>query len=356
MSAITGIGDSRRSSSAPRRRRRAARPRARGPPASATVRIWSIVACRLAVSVFVIVCTTTGAPPPMRTPPTSIPGRKPWHPVYESTVVTDDAAVNKRRSSQAPAPAAGDTLPPVVCHAPHRAAPRVRRGRRRHRRGAAAHVRIRRFAPVRGHPRGRGAAGDDRAGARRGAGLSPPRRAVRAARLGHRAQRRRVARRSCVVIALSKMRRILDVDLENQRVVVQPGVLNLWVTQKVAPHGYSHAPDPSSQQVCSIGGNVAENSGGVHCLKYGFTINHVLGIDAGHARRRCGRDRRGGGRDAQATTWPASSSAPRARSAFAPRSRCGSCGGPRRSAARWSRSSRRSTRRATRSPRSSARG
>ncbi len=82
----------------------------------------------------------------------------------------------------------------------------------------------------------------------------------------------------CVVIALSKMRQILDVDLENQRVVVQPGVLNLWVTQKVAPHGYYYAPDPSSQQVCSIGGNVAENSGGVHCLKYGFTVNHVLGM------------------------------------------------------------------------------
>jgi len=82
----------------------------------------------------------------------------------------------------------------------------------------------------------------------------------------------------CVVIALSKMRQILDVDIPNQRVVVQPGVLNLWVTQKVAPHGYYYAPDPSSQQVCSIGGNVAENSGGVHCLKYGFTVNHVLGL------------------------------------------------------------------------------
>src|SRR5213075_2207211 len=78
---------------------------------------------------------------------------------------------------------------------------------------------------------------------------------------------------------LSKMRQILDVDIPNQRVVVQPGVLNLWVTQKVAPHGYYYAPDPSSQQVCSIGGNVAENSGGVHCLKYGFTVNHVLSAD-----------------------------------------------------------------------------
>ncbi len=82
-----------------------------------------------------------------------------------------------------------------------------------------------------------------------------------------------------VVIGLSRMNKILDVDLVNQRVVVEPGVLNLWVTQRVAPDGYYYAPDPSSQQVCSIGGNVAENSGGAHCLKYGFTVNHVLGMD-----------------------------------------------------------------------------
>jgi glycolate oxidase len=81
-----------------------------------------------------------------------------------------------------------------------------------------------------------------------------------------------------IVIGLSRMRDILGVDLANQRVVVQPGVINLWVTQRVAPHGFYYAPDPSSQQVCSIGGNVAENSGGAHCLKYGFTVNHVLGM------------------------------------------------------------------------------
>ncbi len=81
-----------------------------------------------------------------------------------------------------------------------------------------------------------------------------------------------------VVIGLSRMNRILDIDFPNQRVVLQPGVINLWVTQRVAPHGYYYAPDPSSQQVCSIGGNVAENSGGAHCLKYGFTVNHVLGM------------------------------------------------------------------------------
>ena len=82
----------------------------------------------------------------------------------------------------------------------------------------------------------------------------------------------------CVLLTLSRMREILDVDLVNQRIVVHPGVINLWVTQRVAPHGYYYAPDPSSQQVCSIGGNIAENSGGAHCLKYGFTVNHVLGM------------------------------------------------------------------------------
>ena len=82
----------------------------------------------------------------------------------------------------------------------------------------------------------------------------------------------------CVLLTLSRMREILDVDLVNQRIVVQPGVINLWVTQRIAPHGYYYAPDPSSQQVCSIGGNIAENSGGAHCLKYGFTVNHVLAM------------------------------------------------------------------------------
>jgi glycolate oxidase len=82
-----------------------------------------------------------------------------------------------------------------------------------------------------------------------------------------------------VLIVLSRMRRVLEVDLANQRVVVEPGVLNLQVTKEVAPHGYYYAPDPSSQQVCSIGGNVAENSGGAHCLKYGFTTNHVTGLE-----------------------------------------------------------------------------
>jgi glycolate oxidase len=82
-----------------------------------------------------------------------------------------------------------------------------------------------------------------------------------------------------IVIGLSRMNRILEVDFENARVVVEPGVANLEISARVAPHGYFYAPDPSSQSVCSIGGNVAENSGGAHCLKYGFTTTHVLGLE-----------------------------------------------------------------------------
>jgi glycolate oxidase len=82
-----------------------------------------------------------------------------------------------------------------------------------------------------------------------------------------------------VVISFARMNRILKVDIPNQRVVVEPGVINQHVTDAVAPRGYFYAPDPSSQSVCTIGGNVAENSGGAHCLKYGFTTTHVLGMD-----------------------------------------------------------------------------
>ena len=79
-----------------------------------------------------------------------------------------------------------------------------------------------------------------------------------------------------VVISLARLNRILDIDIPNQRVTIEPGVTNLEITRQVAPFGFYYAPDPSSQQVCSIGGNVAENSGGAHCLKYGFTVHHVL--------------------------------------------------------------------------------
>ncbi len=83
----------------------------------------------------------------------------------------------------------------------------------------------------------------------------------------------------CLLIGLSRMNRILEVDTANQRVTVEPGVINTHVTQRVAAAGYFFAPDPSSQPVCTLGGNVAENSGGAHCLKYGFTSTHVLGVE-----------------------------------------------------------------------------
>jgi glycolate dehydrogenase FAD-linked subunit len=82
-----------------------------------------------------------------------------------------------------------------------------------------------------------------------------------------------------IVISLARMNRILEVDLESARMVVEPGVINLDVTGRVQAQEYFYAPDPSSQSVCSIGGNVAENSGGAHCLKYGFTTTHVLGLE-----------------------------------------------------------------------------
>jgi glycolate oxidase len=84
---------------------------------------------------------------------------------------------------------------------------------------------------------------------------------------------------SGIVISLARLNRILEVDIPNARVVVEPGVINAAITQQVAPYGYFYAPDPSSQSVCTIGGNVAENSGGAHCLKYGFTTTHVIGLE-----------------------------------------------------------------------------
>ena len=81
----------------------------------------------------------------------------------------------------------------------------------------------------------------------------------------------------CVVIGLSRMKKVLEIDLENGWMRVQPGVANLDVSKAIGAAGYYYAPDPSSQSVCTIGGNIAENSGGAHCLKYGFTSNHILG-------------------------------------------------------------------------------
>ena len=82
-----------------------------------------------------------------------------------------------------------------------------------------------------------------------------------------------------IVIGLSRMSRILQIDLENRCAVVQPGVTNLAITRAVEEHGFYYAPDPSSQIACTIGGNVAENSGGIHCLKYGLTTNNLMGVE-----------------------------------------------------------------------------
>lgn len=83
-----------------------------------------------------------------------------------------------------------------------------------------------------------------------------------------------------IVIALNRLNRILRLDPEERIVVVEPGVVNLDVSRAAAPFGLYYAPDPSSQPVCTVGGNVAFNSGGAHCLKYGMTSNHVLAIEA----------------------------------------------------------------------------
>jgi glycolate oxidase len=82
-----------------------------------------------------------------------------------------------------------------------------------------------------------------------------------------------------VLLGLSRMNRVLDIDYVDRVAVVQPGVTNLAVTQAVQAEGFYYAPDPSSQIACTIGGNIAENSGGVHCLKYGLTTNNVLGVE-----------------------------------------------------------------------------
>ena len=82
-----------------------------------------------------------------------------------------------------------------------------------------------------------------------------------------------------IVIALNRLNRILKVDPVTRTALVEPGVVNLDVSKVAAPYGLYYAPDPSSQLICTIGGNVAFNSGGAHCLKYGMTANHVLGIN-----------------------------------------------------------------------------
>src|SRR5216117_878725 len=82
-----------------------------------------------------------------------------------------------------------------------------------------------------------------------------------------------------LVISLMRMNRFLEVDYDNHIAVVEPGLVNLHLSQAVGPRGFYYAPDPSSQQACTIGGNIATNSGGPHTLKYGVTVNHILGVE-----------------------------------------------------------------------------
>ncbi len=88
-----------------------------------------------------------------------------------------------------------------------------------------------------------------------------------------------IARAGGIVISFARMNRIVEIDLANERAVLEPGVVNLEITQAVDRDGYFYAPDPSSQKACTIGGNVSENAGGPHTLAYGVTTNHVLGIE-----------------------------------------------------------------------------
>src|SRR6202521_3326042 len=81
-----------------------------------------------------------------------------------------------------------------------------------------------------------------------------------------------------VVIGLHRLKKIISLDVENRRATVEPGVVNLRLNKHVAQYGLLYAPDPSSEAACTIGGNVAENAGGPHCLKYGVTLNHVLAL------------------------------------------------------------------------------
>lgn len=116
-----------------------------------------------------------------------------------------------------------------------------------------------------------------------------------------------------VMICTSRMNRVLAIDLENRRIDVESGVVNLHVTNAVKAQGYFYAPDPSSQVACTIGGNIAENSGGPHTLKYGVTTNHVLGLElvlpdgevtelGGPVEERCGYDLVGAVVGAEGTT------------------------------------------------------
>ncbi len=134
-----------------------------------------------------------------------------------------------------------------------------------------------------------------------------------------------------VLLGLTRLTRILTIDAVNRRAVVEPGVVNVRLTAAVAPHGLHYAPDPSSQAACTIGGNVAENAGGPHCLKYGVTLNHVAGA---HGRAPDGRSSRWAAPRASpgAMTCAACSWAARGASGSRPTSGCACSRSPRRCA------------------------
>src|SRR5699024_7332779 len=88
-----------------------------------------------------------------------------------------------------------------------------------------------------------------------------------------------IAQSGGIIISMTRMERVLDVNPLDRTALVEPGVINLELSQLTERQGYFFAPDPSSQKACTIGGNVAENSGGPHCLKYGVTTNHILGLE-----------------------------------------------------------------------------
>jgi glycolate oxidase len=126
-----------------------------------------------------------------------------------------------------------------------------------------------------------------------------------------------------VVVGTARMNRILSIDPENRLARVQPGVVNGRLTEATQPHGLYYAPDPSSQSTCTLGGNVAENSGGPHCLKYGVTGRYVTGLTVVLADGEVVELGGAGGRPTRPSTSWASSSVPRGASASRPRSRCG---------------------------------
>ena len=142
----------------------------------------------------------------------------------------------------------------------------------------ARHVQRRRPSGLSQAARPRRLSGHARRADRRRSRARRRARSVRAARRGHRALRRCARRGDAVVIGLNRLRRILSIDPENRRAVVEPGVVNATLHAPRRAYGLHYAPDPSSQTACTIGGNVAENAGGPHCLKYGVTLNHVVAL------------------------------------------------------------------------------